>query len=147
MIYRVSFPRPWGQNMQLAFQGATRHVREHYLRQYSTIPTLQGSHTVTSILSACALPPQVLLLLYTMLASGLEGTKKPRATGTDMKSHSHGHTQESTQEVPQGLKTQWDTRDKGCGTMVVLRKPLETLVKYYTVSLSTQILGRPNKDI
>lgn len=78
--------------MQLAFQGATGSVREHCLRQYSTVPTLQGTHTVASILSACALSPQVLLLLYTMLASGLEGTKKPRATGSDMKSHSHGHT-------------------------------------------------------
>lgn len=135
--------------MQLAFQGATGLVREHCLRQYSTaVPTLQGTTTKASIISKgtyiplgkclCSLSTggagAPAFLLYTMLASGLEGTKKPRATGTDTESHFHCYTENPHKKHLKGLDSM---RDKGCGTMAALRKPLETLVKYHTVSLST----------
>lgn len=58
-----------------------------------------------------------------MLASGLEGTKKPRATGTDMKSYSHGHTQSPYRKFLEDLRLSEVLGTKGVGPWLSLESP------------------------
>lgn len=88
------------------------------------------------LVSACSLSPQARLELLpiidhpdTVANPGLEGTRRPRATSTAMKSHSHCCT-ESTQGASQVGHLGGRVCDHGCPPHLSLERPWGTLSYY-----------------